>query len=140
MRALVLAAGKGTRMKSDKIKVLHEILGTPVLEYVLGTLAAVGVKQSDVVIGSCADQVQAFLKSRTGAPKTSVVFQREQKGTGHAVEMARAQLAKAAGDVLIWPGDMPLLKAETLSAFMEAHRKSGAVVSVLSCLRAEPKG
>lgn len=140
MRALVLAAGKGTRMKSDTIKVLHEILGTPILEYVLGTLARVGVKESSVVIGSCAEQVQSFLKSRTQAPKTSVVFQREQKGTGHAVEMARAQLAKADGDVLIWPGDMPLLKAETLAAFAQAHRKSGAAASVLSCIRTEPKG
>ncbi len=140
MQALVLAAGKGTRMKSEKPKVLHEILGKPLLGYVLDTLAAAGIHQACVVIGSGADQVQAYLKSRASYPKVSVVFQREQKGTGHAVEMARKHLAASREEVLIWPGDMPLLKGETLRDFQSRHRQSGAVASVLSALRVEPKG
>jgi bifunctional UDP-N-acetylglucosamine pyrophosphorylase / glucosamine-1-phosphate N-acetyltransferase len=140
MQALVLAAGKGTRMKSARPKVLHEILGKPVLGYALDVLAALGVEKAHVVIGSGADQVQSYLKSRTGAPKISVVYQREQKGTGHAVDMARRQLANYSGDVLIWPGDMPLLEEKTLREFMKEHRQSQAAVSVLSCLRVEPKG
>lgn len=140
MQALVLAAGKGTRMKSDRPKVLHEILGKPVLGYALDTLGALGVEKAHVVVGSGAEQVQRYLKSRTGSPKISVVFQREQKGTGHAVDMARGAFASYGGDLLIWPGDMPLLEAHTLREFIKQHRESSAAVSVLSCLRVEPKG
>jgi bifunctional UDP-N-acetylglucosamine pyrophosphorylase/glucosamine-1-phosphate N-acetyltransferase len=139
MQALVLAAGKGTRMKSERPKVLHEILGKPILGYVLDVLAALGVEKAHVVIGSGADQVKSYLKSRTGAPKISVIYQREQKGTGHAVDMARSQLAGYRGDVLIWPGDMPLLEEKTLREFISQHQKSRAAVSVLSCLRVDPK-
>lgn len=138
MQALVLAAGKGTRMKSEKPKVLHEILGRPLLGCALDTLAALKVEKAHVVIGSGAEQVLGYLKSRGAAPKISVIYQREQKGTGHAVEMARKQLASYLGDVLIWPGDMPLLEEKTLREFTKAHKESGAVVSVLSCLRVEP--
>ncbi len=140
MQALVLAAGKGTRMKSERPKVLHEILGKPVLGHVLDTLETVGATKIHVVIGSGAGQVRSYLKRRAGGPKIAVIFQREQKGTGHAVEMARPSLAKERGEILIWPGDMPLLEASTLREFSKQHRKSGAVASVLSCLRVDPKG
>lgn len=139
MQALVLAAGKGTRMKSECPKVLHEILGKPVLGYVLDALAAIGVKKTFVVIGSGADQVRAYLKSRKNAASIEVVMQREQKGTGHAVEMARKSLAGSKDDLLIWPGDMPLVQVSTLKEFAREHKNSGAVVSVLSAIRIEPQ-
>lgn len=140
MQALVLAAGKGTRMKSEKPKVLHEILSKPALGWVLETLESLGVRKIHVVIGAGSGQVQKFLKARKGPAKISVVFQRVQKGTGHAVEMARAALQNAAEDILIWPGDMPLLERGSLEKFREAHEKSGATVSVLSAKRKDSKG
>ncbi len=136
MEAIVLAAGKGTRMRSELPKVLHEVLGKPVLSYVLETLAAAGVKRPRVVIGYGAEKARPFLKDWDAAP----VLQREQKGTGHAVMTARAALGKAGGPVLIWPGDMPLVKAGTLERFLKAHAESRAHASVLSCVRADPSG
>lgn len=125
-------------MRSSRPKVLHEILGRPLLGHVLDTLAQLGVKAPAVVIGAGGEEVKKFLRSENG--KISVVWQREQKGTGHAVEMARPVLGKYAGEILIWPGDMPLLKRETLEKFIAAHRRVEAAVSVLSAMQPEPKG
>jgi bifunctional UDP-N-acetylglucosamine pyrophosphorylase/glucosamine-1-phosphate N-acetyltransferase len=136
MEAIVLAAGKGTRMCSELPKVLHPVFGKPVLGYVLEVLAGAGVKDPYVVIGYKAEEVRAYLK-----PLGAVaVLQREQKGTGHAVMMAKAALKNAQGPILIWPGDMPLVKPETLKAFCAAHQKSRAHVSVLSCDQENPFG
>jgi len=142
IEAVVLAAGKGTRMRSDLIKVLHPIQGLPVLGHVLKTLALLGVKKPRVVVGSQADQVRAFL---TQADKlfdqsSLSVLQAEQKGTGHAVLMTVPSLKKSRGDVLIWPGDMPLVKPATLKRFLSEHARSGSAVSVLSCLAVNPYG
>ncbi|MDD5226575.1 MAG: NTP transferase domain-containing protein [Candidatus Omnitrophica bacterium] len=136
MEAIVLAAGKGTRMCSELPKVLHPVFGKPVLGYVLEALAAAGIKNLYGVVGYKADEVRAFLKIY-GAVS---VLQREQKGTGHAVMMAKAALKNAQGPVLIWPGDMPLVKPETLERFVAAHKKSQAHVSVLSCVQEDPSG
>lgn len=133
MQAIVLAAGKGTRMKSEKPKVLHEALGRPILDYVLRNLESVGIRKPVVVVGAGADQVKAFLGKRA-----VTALQAEQRGTGHAVLMAQKALAGYSGDVVIWPGDMPLVKLETLKAFLRSHRKSGAAVSVLSAIRDNP--
>lgn len=136
MEAIVLAAGKGTRMCSELPKVLHPVFGKPVLGLVLETLAAAGIKSPHAVIGYKAEEVRSFLK-----PYGAVaVLQREQKGTGHAVLMAKAALKTAQGPVLICPGDMPLVKAETLKEFFAAHQKSKAHVSVLSCESEDPRG
>lgn len=136
MEAIVLAAGKGTRMYSELPKVLHPVFGKPVLGYVLESLAGAGIKTPYVVIGYRAEEVRAFLKPWGAVP----VLQREQKGTGHAVMMAKTVLAKAQGPVLVWPGDMPLVKPETLEAFCVAHERARAHVSVLSCEREDPFG
>lgn len=142
MEAVVLAAGKGTRMRSGLVKVLHPVLGLPVLGHTLKVLAALGVKRPRVVVGSQADQVRGFLKKsdRLFGQSAVPVLQKEQKGTGHAVMTAGASLAGCRGDVLVWPGDMPLLREETLRAFMLAHRSSGSAASVLSCVKREPQG
>lgn len=136
MEAIVLAAGKGTRMCSELPKVLHPVFGKPVLGYVLEALAGAGIKKPYVVVGYKAEEVRSFLKP-FGA---IAVLQREQKGTGHAVMMAKAALKNAQGPVLIWPGDMPLVKRETLADFFAAHKKSRAHVSVLSCVQEVPAG
>lgn len=136
MEAIVLAAGKGTRMCSDLPKVLHEASGKPVLGYVLSTLQEAGVEKPFVVVGYKSEAVRSFLKSGSARP----VLQPEQKGTGHAVMMAKGPLKDSKGPVLVWPGDMPLVKLETIEKFIEAHRKSKAHVSVLSVVVKEPKG
>ena len=136
MEAIVLAAGKGTRMCSELPKVLHPVFGKPVLGYVLEVLAGAGIKNPYVVIGYKADEVRAFLKPLGAVP----VLQSEQKGTGHAVMMARSALKNAQGPVLIWPGDMPLVKPETLREFLTEHKRSRAHVSVLSCNQENPWG
>ena len=143
MEAVVLAAGRGTRMCSGRPKVLHEILGRPVLDYVLGTLESLGVRGPKVVIGAGGEEVRQFLKARRPGMMSyapAVIWQREQKGTGHAVQMAEKALAGYSGDLLIWPGDMPVLTAGTLKKFIQSHRDSGAKASVLSSLQADPAG
>ncbi len=143
MQAVVLAAGKGTRMRSATPKVLHEILGKPLLGYVLDELAALGVRRPVVVVGNGAEQVRSFLEkyckegSRTAS---TVVYQREQRGTGHAVMMTAKVLRESNDDLLIWPGDMPLLTCATMQAFRAHHRQTQAEVSVLSSLQVDPAG
>lgn len=135
MQAVVLAAGKGTRMRSDTPKVLHEILGCPILGYVLDTLAQLGIKKPVVVIGAGAEQVKRYVGDRG-----TTVLQAEQHGTGHAVMMARKALAGYKGSLLIWPGDMPLVKLSTLREFIRNHNRSKADVSVLSSVLENPFG
>ena len=138
MEALILAAGKGTRMRSEIPKVLHPIFGRPVLEYVLAAVGSVGCRKPRAVVGSGAAEVKKFLKER-GKPFAAVA-QNEQRGTGHAVMCARQSLKDVKGDLLIWPGDMPLLKRETIAAFIQEHRKADAAASVLSAEVTDPAG
>ena len=142
MEALVLAAGKGTRMRSSRPKVLHEIFGLPLLGYVLRRLSEIGVRRPKIVIGSGAGEVRSFLKwfDRDQGIRTEAIVQRQQKGTGHAVMTAAEAFGGFQGDLLIWPGDMPLLRRSTLLQFMREHRASGAQASVLSALRVDPAG
>jgi bifunctional UDP-N-acetylglucosamine pyrophosphorylase/glucosamine-1-phosphate N-acetyltransferase len=108
LAVLVLAAGKGTRMKSRRTKVLHEICGRPMLAYPLAVAAQLGAERLVVVIGRDADQVEAAFAGRA-----QFVVQAEQRGTGHAVEVALERLGDFSGDVLILYGDTPLLRAES---------------------------
>ena len=143
MQALILAAGKGTRMRSTLPKVLHKILGRPLLAYVCETLMGLGVRNPKVVVGSGADQVRSFLKEFAKQHKgfsPTCLLQREQKGTGHAVEIARSAFRSYKGDILIWPGDMPLVKRDSLVALIKQHRKYKNEVSVLSSLQPDPTG
>lgn len=131
----MLAAGQGTRMKSRLPKVLHTLFDRPMIEYVVETLVACGVKKPRVVIGNGAAQVRALLGKRA-----SFVLQRVRHGTGHAVMMATPLLRGYRGDVLIWPGDMPLVRPETLKRFIKAHQTDKNQVSVLSAVRSNPEG
>jgi bifunctional UDP-N-acetylglucosamine pyrophosphorylase/glucosamine-1-phosphate N-acetyltransferase len=121
--AIVLAAGKSTRMKSALPKVLHEVCGRPMIEYVLDAARAAGTSRIVVVVGHEAARVQAAL-----APQADIEFalQAEQKGTGHAVMMCRDALVRHEGPVLVLSGDTPLLRKESLSALLDEQRTQQA--------------
>ena len=123
LRVLILAAGKGTRMKSRKAKVLHQVGGASLVEHVLATARTVSSSVS-VVIGHQAETVRALM------PEVSFVEQKEQLGTGHAVMAAREQLSGHKGDLLILPGDVPLISSETLKAACGELSPSAAIAQL----------
>ena len=132
--AIVLAAGKGTRMKSERAKVLHPIAWRPMLAHVLDAIAGIHASRQLVVIGHAGDSVRAACVDPAAFPGGSLelVEQREQKGTGHAVQMTKDALATFRGTVLVMPGDVPLVRAETLAAFLQFHATATAPLSVLT--------
>lgn len=134
---LILAAGKGTRMKSDLPKVLHEVAFHPMLYHVLAAAETVENDGVFTVIGHGKEKVEAAFNE-----KTAFVLQEEQKGTGHAVKVAleNAFSDKEDGTVLILCGDTPLLRGETLSGFMDTHEEGGNLVTVLTASLANPFG
>lgn len=113
--AIVLAAGKGTRMKSELPKVLVEVCGRPMIDYVLDALQASGVDETIVVVGYRADDVRKALSGRAGL---RFVEQKEQLGTGHAVMVCREELAGYEGAVLVVAGDSPLMQADSLERLL----------------------
>jgi len=119
--AVVLAAGKGTRMKSELPKVLIEICGRPMLDYVLDALEAVGFDQVVVVVGYRADDVK---RAMSGRKNVSFALQAEQKGTGHAVMMCRETLAGHKGAVAVVTGDAPMIQAESVQALLAEYDRS----------------
>lgn len=133
LRVLVLAAGKGTRMKSRKAKVLHKVGGAALLQHVLKAAQPLASPVL-VVVGHQADKVQALV------PTATSVEQKEQLGTGHAVISAREALSGFSGDLLVLPGDVPLISQTTLQDFVRFHREGGFTASVLTADIAEPFG
>jgi UDP-N-acetylglucosamine diphosphorylase/glucosamine-1-phosphate N-acetyltransferase len=129
LEAVVLAAGKGTRMKSDRPKVLHELAGRPLLAHVLDTARAAGIARTVVVVGHQADRVREACQ----APDLEFVLQEPQLGTGHAVQMAEPALS-AEGWTVVLAGDVPLLTDATLRRLIDGTRESGAVAAVLTCV------
>lgn len=134
--ALILAAGKGTRMKSEIPKVLHLLAGRPLLAYVLANARAVGSARIVVVIGYQSQRV------REAFPEEDLIFveQTAQLGTGHAVLTAAGAFADFQGDVLILCGDVPLLSPVTLQHFVDSHRRSGATLTLLTTIMDDPTG
>ena len=133
--AIVMAAGKGTRMKSDLPKVLHAIAGEPLLGHVLHTLEGLSPEGVYVIVGHGAEQVSAVLPSAA-----TPVLQREQLGTGHAVDQVTPHLNDYEGQVLILSGDVPLLSRETLEGLQAEHQRCGAVLSLLTTELDDPTG
>lgn len=127
LTSIILAAGQGTRMKSKLPKVLHPLLGRPMLQYIVDAANKVGASRTIVVVGFEGQQV-----IDTIGPKLEYVWQKEQKGTGHAVMMARDILSTLTGDLLILYGDTPLLRAETIKDLVDAKRTRQAVAAVLT--------
>ncbi|MGI5873801.1 MAG: bifunctional UDP-N-acetylglucosamine diphosphorylase/glucosamine-1-phosphate N-acetyltransferase GlmU [Bacillota bacterium] len=133
---LILAAGKGTRMKSSLPKVLHEAVYHPILSYVIAAAKGVGADDICTVVGHGAEEVKAAF-----AGETSFILQREQKGTGHAVREGLAAFADhREGMVLVLCGDTPLLRAETLKALCARHEQSEAAVTVMTASLSDPFG
>lgn len=117
---IILAAGKGTRMKSDLHKVLHPIAGRPMLGHLMATVETLGPATTVVVAGAGREQVEAFVASRSDdGAAASVVLQEPQLGTAHAVLQAEPRLADFDGDVLILYGDVPLVSAETMARMLD---------------------
>ena len=136
---IVLAAGQGTRMKSATPKLLHPLAGSPIVSHVLRTAQALDAAHVIAVVRHERDQVAAAVESVL--PACVVVDQDEVPGTGRAVEQALAALpANFEGEVLVLNGDVPLLDADTLAAFLEQHRGHAAQASVLSAMYDDPSG
>ena len=127
LTAIILAAGKGTRMKSKFPKVLHKVGGRPMLQHVLDAAAACGCAKKVVIIGHEAELVREMV-----GDQAQVVLQAQQLGTGHAVLQAAPVLQGVTGTALILCGDTPLLEAGELAKFAEAHAKSGAAATVMT--------
>jgi bifunctional UDP-N-acetylglucosamine pyrophosphorylase/glucosamine-1-phosphate N-acetyltransferase len=134
--AVVLAAGKGVRMKSDLPKVLHKLAGKPMVEYVVNTAKKLGVERIILVVGYKWEQAQESLKHLNA----EFVVQKEQLGTGHAVMQTKNLLSDFEGDVLILCGDVPLLQADTLKKLLEEHREKKVVATVLTAVFDDPTG
>ena len=135
--AVVLAAGKGTRMKSDLPKVLFEVCGRPLIEFVLDALDAAGIGRVVVVVGYRADEVRRRL---AGRDNLVFVEQTEQLGTGHAVMVCRPVLETHRGPVVIVTGDSPLTQADSLRKLL-AEFEQGRPACILGTLsRSDPQG
>ena len=132
--AIVLAAGEGTRMRSSLPKVAHEILGVPLVRYVIDAARSAGVDRIVTVVGSGADAVGRI------AGDTEIAVQGERLGTGHAVGCARTALAGLTGPVLVLAGDVPLLRAETLARLIEVREQTGAACVMLTARFPDPTG
>lgn len=133
--SIILAAGRGTRMKSDLPKVLHQVAGRPMIEYVIDITKALGSLTTYVVVGHGADQVKHLL-----GLSLSYVLQENQLGTADAVKRVLPHLKSLNGDVLILCGDTPLLEQSIVADLVAQHRKTEAAVTVLTARLKDPQG
>ena len=136
--SIILAAGKGTRMKSDKIKVLHPVAGKAIIKHVLNTLEGLNSKIVNV-IGHQKEKVQAELED-LDKWDLNYVIQSEQLGTGHAVKQAADYIENHSGPVLILYGDTPLLRKETILEFVKKHKNSNSDLTVMTAIFNDPAG
>ncbi|NHM26572.1 bifunctional UDP-N-acetylglucosamine diphosphorylase/glucosamine-1-phosphate N-acetyltransferase GlmU [Desulfofundulus sp. TPOSR] len=135
LAAVILAAGKGTRMKSDLPKVMHKVCGRPMIEYVLDAVRGAGAEEIVVVAGFGGDLV-----ARTVRDRAQVVYQHQQLGTAHALLQAAPLLAGFPGTILVACGDTPLVTAGTLARLAAAHAAAGARATVLTACLEDPTG
>jgi bifunctional UDP-N-acetylglucosamine pyrophosphorylase / glucosamine-1-phosphate N-acetyltransferase len=139
--SVILAAGKGTRMKSGLPKVLHRLMGAPLLSYPLENVKALALSPSVVVVGYQSERIRAEFSGQD----IHWAIQEEQRGTGHAAlcgiqAVSAGGAIDGGGDALILNGDLPLLEIETLRGLLDRHQKSGAGATVLTCTMADPTG
>jgi bifunctional UDP-N-acetylglucosamine pyrophosphorylase/glucosamine-1-phosphate N-acetyltransferase len=133
----ILAAGKGTRMKSALPKVLQPLAGATLVERVLSSAEILQPDRRILIVGHQADRVRQTLAHQSGL---EFVLQEPQNGTGHAVQQLLGPLEGFTGDLLVLNGDVPLLRPETLQALLDLHRSSGAGVTLLTARLADPTG
>jgi bifunctional UDP-N-acetylglucosamine pyrophosphorylase/glucosamine-1-phosphate N-acetyltransferase len=134
---VILAAGKGTRMKSAMPKVLHRAAGLPLIEWVLRAGDTLAPRSVVVVVGHKAEAVRDAVGNRLGL---RFATQEPQLGTGHALLQAEPELAGAAGTLVLLSGDVPLLRPSTLAALVARHREAGAAATVLTAVLDRPEG
>jgi bifunctional UDP-N-acetylglucosamine pyrophosphorylase/glucosamine-1-phosphate N-acetyltransferase len=137
LHVVVLAAGKGTRMKSAYPKVLHQAAGLPLIEHVLRSADPLGPASTTIVVGHMADAVRASLSKRPGL---QFAVQNPQRGTAHALLQAEPFLAGKAGTVVMLSGDVPRLSPATLGRLVATHRARGAAATHLTAVLDEPYG
>ena len=137
LHIVLLAAGKGTRMKSATPKVLHPACGLPLIEHVLRTADPLSPETVVVIVGHEAEHVRGRLAHR---PALAFAVQEPQLGTGHALLQAETALAGRSGTVVVLSGDVPLLRSETLDRLVEAHHSHRAAATVLTAAVADPTG
>jgi bifunctional UDP-N-acetylglucosamine pyrophosphorylase/glucosamine-1-phosphate N-acetyltransferase len=135
---IVLAAGEGTRMKSKKPKVLHELCGRALVDHMLTAAQGLDPERLIIVIGHAREQVEAHVAAH--CPSALPVVQAEQRGTGHAVRTVLEAVGAISGTVLVTYGDTPLLRTETLAALLESHAGSGNAATVLTAEVPDPTG
>ena len=134
-KAIVLGAGKGTRMESDMAKVLFPVAGRPMLLWVLDAMADAAIAETIVVVGHQADAVRSVLPEGVDS-----ALQEEQLGTGHACRIGLEALDYAPDDeIMVIPGDMPLVTGATVRAMLETHRSTGAAATLLTAELDEPR-
>lgn len=134
---IILAAGKGTRMKSDKAKVLHLVSGRPMIMHVVETAAMVSGKEIIIVIGHQAESVRNVVSEKADV---KYALQMEQNGTGHAVQCALPELSDNCANVVILSGDVPLIKSNTISDLIADHVNHDNDVTVLGVCLENPFG
>jgi bifunctional UDP-N-acetylglucosamine pyrophosphorylase/glucosamine-1-phosphate N-acetyltransferase len=132
--ALILAAGLGTRMKSSKAKVLHEVLFKPMILHVLDTVKTLNLGRTYVVLGYQRENVAELISPY----QVDCIIQDEQLGTGHAVLCAEKMLNRSRGTVLILSGDVPLIKADSLRAMLKNHAESKAILTLMTTTLDDP--
>ncbi len=137
LHVVILAAGKGTRMKSELPKVLHGIAGKPLIDRVLDTAQALGPSSVTLVVGHAAEKVRAHLADRPGI---AFAVQEPQLGTGHALLQTAPMLQGRTGTVMLLSGDVPLLTADSLRALVATHQDTGAAATVLTAKFERPYG
>jgi len=144
LSAIVLAAGEGTRMRSRRPKPLHLLCGRAMLLYVLDALGDCATHRAVVVVGHGAERVTKKLQDSAPAAELDFVEQQEQRGTGDAVRVALTAFPNEEidgdGDVLVLPGDTPLLRPATIASLVAHHRSSGAACTVLTATMDDPRG
>ena len=133
-KALILAAGAGTRMKSNKPKVVHEMLGKPLVRWVVDAAHQAGCDDVHVVIGHGREQVEPLLGD------CIISYQLEMLGTGHTIMCAADKFEGYEGNIVVLCGDSPLITASTIEHLVETHEASGAAATVLTMMPANPFG
>jgi len=137
---LILAAGLGTRMRSDVVKVLHDLDGRPLIDHVCRTASALGPRNVYVVVGHQGESVKSAVLKVLESDQVKFAVQTEQKGTGDAVNAAREFLENEDSTLLVLSGDVPMIKPETLAALIDTHSAGDAACTILSVNLSEPTG
>jgi UDP-N-acetylglucosamine pyrophosphorylase len=139
LAAVIMAAGKGTRMKdASKAKVMYEVLGKPMVHYVVDLAMVLKASRVIVIAGYQRDTVIQYLKN--SHPNVEIVVQAEQLGTGHAIMQTKEVLEAFTGDVVILSGDVPLLTAESMQKLIDHHYQTEASASILTADFSDPTG